>query len=155
MRAPSGLRGLLAAVVLGLAVVAAAVGAGRAVGTGARLLERAQERRHESWSEARIRLFGAPWVEGFEVIRERVPEAATVYFVDFQAEERPQAEYFALHELAPRRVVRFGTHRERSMRWLTRHIPPDAEWVALIEGLDEAPVVERYGEFRSRGSVAP
>lgn len=153
---PAGrLRAGLGALTVGLAVVAAASGGWRAVVGAFEVSERAHDHRYETYREARIRLFGRAWAEGFAAIRERVPEDATVYFVDFQPEALPEAEYFALHELAPRRVVRFGTHRELSMRWLTRHIPPDAEWVALIEGLEEAPVVEPYGEFRARGSVAP
>ena len=66
-------------------------------------------------------------------IRARVPEDGTIYFID--AEESPgAAAYFALHYLAPRRLVSLGTTRQRSLGWLKRRVPAGVEQVLIVDG---------------------
>jgi hypothetical protein len=88
--------------------------------------------RHEPFSAAQERLLGAAYLESIRTVRATVSENETVYVID--EETAPAgAAYFALHYLAPRRVVLLGAPRRESPKLVQSRLPADARWVVIVQ----------------------
>jgi hypothetical protein len=115
------------------AALGALAGALAAVVAAWDVTAKAWERRHLDYRLAADYLFGRDYLDALRAVRERVPESGTVYFVD--AEPVVGAgPYFALHYLAPRRLVKLGSTRQRSLGWLRGRAPDDVEVILFVEG---------------------
>lgn len=103
-----------------------------AVSEAVDVLDKARIYRREPFVEAQDRLLGRAYMESVRSIRQRVPEGATLYLVD--AVPRPSgAPYFALHYLAPRRVVLLGTSRSERPRLIRSRLPRSADWIVVVD----------------------
>lgn len=100
------------------------------------------------------RLFGVDYMNSIRAVRAVIPEQATVYFVAPRAVDG--STYFALHQLAPRRLVRIGRLEEGVGRRLERRPPPDVDWVVVIPNRREPLRLEpaRFDAKRRRGRNA-
>lgn len=100
---------------------------------GNQVVQRAEVFRHyrrETFDDARVRLFGAAFVESVRSVRAVVPESETVYLID--EEPVPNgAAYFALHALAPRRVILLGAPLRESSKLVQSRLPRGARWVVI------------------------
>jgi hypothetical protein len=119
--APIGVAALLAHV--------AAIGA-IAWSEAGRRLDIVRRNRHEPFSVAQRRHLGTEYVDALRRIREQIAESETVYLVDEEATPAGAA-YFALHYLAPRRVVLLGAPRRESPKLVQSRLPANARWVVV------------------------
>lgn len=139
-----------------------AAAAGHVVGIGAIAsvqivdrLEIARRYRHESLAAAQERLLGSDYMDSVRQIRAVVAEHETVYLVDREASPSGAA-YFALHYLAPRRVVFLGAPRRESPKLVRSRLPRDARWVVVVQAvgapLELVPADRLRPGHRRRGS---
>lgn len=102
--------------------------------------------RGESFASAQERRLGADYMAALREMRSRVGVEETVYLVDAQSREFG-APYFVLHYLAPRRVERIGSTRDRSLRRLLNRVPPHG-WVVVVGDPGRLPRLERRERLR-------
>jgi hypothetical protein len=88
--------------------------------------------RHEPFTAAQERELGSAYLESIRKVRAAVPESETVYLIDEEAAPAGAA-YFALHYLAPRRVVLLGAPRRESPKLVHSRLPADARWVVIVQ----------------------
>lgn len=114
-----------------------------------RRLEIARIYRHEPFGEAQSRLLGAGYVAALRRVRAEVPEDATIYLID--GEPKPAgAAYFALHYLAPRRVVYCGSPARESPKLVLSRLPADARWVVVARQVGAPLELVAAAELRPR-----
>jgi hypothetical protein len=91
-------------------------------------------RRHsgESLVVAQDRLFGRDYMESLRSVRARVDPKRTLLFVD--EVEQDGSTYFALHYLAPRRLVRLGKTDELERWFVERRLPTRSSAVLVVPG---------------------
>jgi hypothetical protein len=107
-------------------------------------------RRHagESVAEAQDRLFGRAYMEALRSVRARVRPDETLLFVDEL--EQDGSTYFALHYLAPRRLVRLGRTGELQRWRIERRLPARSAVVLVVPGEREPVRLVQTHERRSR-----
>ena len=137
-RMPRRLRTWLARLVLFAAAAAAVHGAVTALTESRKTFRYARRHSHEDLETARDRLFGAPWTAALREVERRHAENERILFVDDWP--RPLGwTYFALFELAPRQLVRFGTIDELEAGRFRRRLPKAVSELVVIPG-DGSPV---------------
>lgn len=121
-------------VALGAAVVCAE-GAFRAVAESRTTFRYARRHAGETFEASQDRLFGRDYMESLRAVRSLVPPSKSLFFVD---EKHPDgSSYFALHYLAPRRLLSLEAFSRRQRR-LRAKLRPGFE--VLVVPNDRAPV---------------
>lgn len=142
----AGVRRVLAGTVLALACACGLWSGWEALDESGIVLEAVRARRRVPYERLLEGMVGREYLASIRRVQAQIDPAQTIYFID--AEERASgAPYFALHYLAPRRLVRVGALRENSLRWLRRHVPPAVEWVVLVDGIGKPLRLARRDEL--------
>ena len=131
-----------------LAVASALWRAVETLDTALRVFKNPRSHRRETLAEVQDRIVGAAYMASVRRIRAATPDDATLYLVD--ATPRPSgAPYFALHYLAPRRVVLLGASRDEPPNWIRSRLPRSAEWVVVVPGEREPLRLVEADRFRA------
>jgi hypothetical protein len=136
-----------------LALLAGSFAAVRAAITSRQVFDAAWERRLKSYEELRADLFGRDYLDSVSAIRARVPASGSIFFVDTRAAATSRC-YFALHDLAPRRLIRLGRLGTRSLARRIRRAPPEAAEILVIEEDRPLRLVPRV-ELEDDGRIDP
>jgi hypothetical protein len=135
--------------VVATAAASALVLAAAAVAVSLRVIEYARGHRRESFAAAQDRVLGERYMAAIREIRAATPPDATLYLVDATPRESG-APYFALHYLAPRRVVLLGVPRSERPNLIRSRLPRDARWVVVVPGEGEPLRLRDADHFRPR-----
>jgi hypothetical protein len=82
-----------------------------------------------------------------------VPASGSIFFVDTRGAATSRS-YFALHDLAPRRLIRLGRLGTRSLARRIRRAPPEAAEILVIEEDRPLRLVPRV-ELEDDGRIDP
>jgi hypothetical protein len=140
-------RWLARAVVLG-AVAASLHGAYLALTESRRTFRYGRRHAGESLVLAQDRLFGRDYMASLRSVRSRVGPQRTLLFVDEL--EQDGSTYFALHYLAPRRLVRFGSTDDLERWRFDRRLPARPTVVLVVPGALEPVRLVQTPERRRR-----
>jgi hypothetical protein len=147
-----GLRTWLARLVLLAAGAAAAHGAFLALAESRLTLLYARGYSSQSLVLAQDRLFGRDYMESLRTVRALVEPQQTLLFVD--EVEQDGSTYFALHYLAPRRLVRLGRTRELERWRIERRLPARSSAVLVVPGGRKPVRLVQTPERRDRRGLA-
>ncbi|HVS00988.1 MAG TPA: hypothetical protein VMW27_30500 [Thermoanaerobaculia bacterium] len=135
----------LAAFALSLAVSVPFV-----LGKSARRVLTAVRHAGEDASAARVRSFGAPYVDAVEAIRRTIPPDGVYALIDGEREIEG-SQLWVRHDLAPRKAVFLGKlHEQRNPQRIRNRLPGRARWV-VIAYADRPP--ELLGRSRFLGDL--
>jgi hypothetical protein len=126
-----GVRRWVSASVLALAALAGLRQMAGSLDESRRVWKRSNRLGNESYEAAQDRVFGRDYMESIREIRRRVPESESLFLIDRQRDEQG-ACYFALHYLAPRRLVLLDLSRKHELTRLGRSGRARQAWVVEV-----------------------
>lgn len=116
-----------------------------ALGTSANRVLQALRRAGESPEAARVRVFGAPYVDTVDSIRRTIPPDGVYALVDGEPVEEGAA-LWVRHDLAPRKAVFLGKMAKLpGVKRLRSRVPARARWVVIAYTNGRPPeLIERF-----------